>query len=83
MESVEERLTRVEGEVDRLAASQRSFMTLTRKYDGQKIRVYLYNDRSVYGKAQFENGWVEVSDERTNRSALCNLRHVMSITKDE
>lgn len=51
-------------------------------YEQQKVRVFLINGASLGGKAHFDGNWLDVSEEKTGKSALCNLTHTVSVTRD-
>lgn len=51
------------------------------KYEGQNVRAYLFNGKVLSGIAHFEGGWLHIGEVGTDKSAACNLQHVISIVK--
>lgn len=58
------------------------FTYLLHKYAGKQISVYCSNGSRFTGTGEFAPGWVSVSREGT-QEALCNLEHVVAITKQK
>ncbi len=54
---------------------------LVSKYEGQDIKAFITSGNIVVGKAHFDGNWVDISDESKSRTALCNMSHVVSITR--
>jgi hypothetical protein len=88
MPSTEERLHELENQVaaiqERLAELPAGpSKELVKRYEGQRVRVFLASGAIVSGDAHFDGNWVDVPNALSRKSALCNLGHAVSITKDE
>lgn len=62
-------------------ASEDTFSRLAEKFEGREVRVYLANGAILSGRIAFKDGWVEVTEARSGKSSLCNLNHVISISR--
>ena len=56
---------------------------LVKKYQGKRVRIFLETGTIVSGDVQFDGHWADVNNQQARKSALCNMSHVVSITKDE
>ena len=61
--------------------SEDTFSRLAEKFEGKEVRVYLANGAILSGRITFKDGWVEVTEVRSGKSSLCNLNHVISISR--
>ena len=86
--SVEERLDVLEDKVTSIqktlaGASATPSADLVKKYQGKRVRIFLETGTIVSGDVQFDGHWADVNNQQARKSALCNMSHVVSITKDE
>lgn len=57
-------------------------LELKRKFEGKEVHVFTTNGANLRGRAHFDGSWVYVKEPPPSRkSAMCNLCHVISITK--
>lgn len=57
-------------------------LTLQKQFEGKEVHVFTVNGANLRGKAHFEGNWVHVKEPPPSRKAvICNLNHVISITK--
>ena len=54
---------------------------MAEKFEGKEVRVYLANGAILSGRITFKDGWLEVTEVRSGKSSLCNLNHVISISR--
>lgn len=57
-------------------------LELKKKFEGKEVHVFTTNGANLRGKAHFEGSWVYLKEPPpSKKSAMCNLCHVISITK--
>lgn len=60
----------------------RQALELAKKFEGKEVHVFTTNGVNLRGKAHFAGGWVYVKEPYpSGKSVMCNLAHVISITK--
>ena len=79
---VEDRLTAIEERVTELERKNTlPSKDMVTSYEGSEVRTFLVNGVSVSGNAHFDGNWAQIENPQTKKVALCNLSHVVSITK--
>lgn len=60
----------------------RQTLELVKKFEGKEVHVFTTNGANLRGKAHFAGNWVYVKEPHpSGKSVMCNLDHVISITK--
>jgi len=78
VQMLEQRLTSIQDTVQDVIKPSND---IVEKYEGQRIKAFITSGNIVVGNAHFDGNWIDISDDAKARAALCNMSHVVSITR--